>query len=156
MINNTNVFAALDTLKKKKKSDKSNVSSNSKSKSQSHSESESESKVFWAPAPLNATSWADVDDDDDYFATTAPPQSHWNVPQPPEEKPGNFEVRYSILYFCFFVFLYVFFLVMLLFDSIDVHLYVEFTLIASCNIAIHRMFIVLEILQNIFDAMDDW
>ncbi|XP_019437669.1 PREDICTED: uncharacterized protein LOC109343696 isoform X4 [Lupinus angustifolius] len=74
MISNTNVFAALDSLKKKKKSDK---------------KSESEPQVFWAPAPLNVKSWADVDDDDDYYATTAPPQSVWNVPQPHSNVPKH-------------------------------------------------------------------
>jgi hypothetical protein len=62
VINNTNVFAALDTLKKKKKSDKDKKKKNKASKS-TKLESESESQVFWAPAPLNATSWADVDDE---------------------------------------------------------------------------------------------
>lgn len=87
VISNTNVFAALDTLKKKKKSDK-----DKKSKGSSKStKSESESQAFWAPAPLNATSWADVDDDDDdYYLTTAPPQ--FSDPQPSEDKPEHFEV----------------------------------------------------------------
>ncbi|KAL4397887.1 hypothetical protein AHAS_Ahas01G0236800 [Arachis hypogaea] len=37
---------------------------------------------FLAPAPLTSKSWADVDDedDDDYFAITAPPQSVWGAP----------------------------------------------------------------------------
>jgi hypothetical protein len=87
VISNTNVFAALDTLKKKKKSDKDKKNKGS-SKS---SKSESESQAFWAPAPLNATSWADVDDDDDdYYLTTAPPQ--FSNPQPSEDKPEHFEV----------------------------------------------------------------
>jgi hypothetical protein len=92
VINNTNVFAALDTLKKKKKSDK-DKKKNKASKS-NKLESESESQVFWAPAPLNATSWADVDDDDDYYATTAPPQNVWTASDShqSEDKPDNFEV----------------------------------------------------------------
>ncbi|KAK4274382.1 hypothetical protein QN277_017610 [Acacia crassicarpa] len=84
MINNTNVFAALDALKKKKKSDKERKSKGS-STSQVQSK-EPEPQVFWAPTPLNAKSWADVDDDDDYFATTAPPQSSWNVSEPEQSK----------------------------------------------------------------------
>ncbi|CAI8599706.1 unnamed protein product [Vicia faba] len=92
VINNTNVFAALDTLKKKKKSDKEKKSKGSKS---GKLEAESDSKLFWALAPLNATSWGDVDDDDDddYYATTAPPQSVWSVsePQRSEDKQENFE-----------------------------------------------------------------
>jgi hypothetical protein len=93
VINNTNVFAALDTLKKKKKSDKDKKKKNKASKS-TKLESESESQVFWAPAPLNATSWADVDDDDDYYATTAPPQNVWTASDShqSEDKPENFEV----------------------------------------------------------------
>jgi len=87
VISNTNVFAALDTLKKKKKSDK-----DKKNKGSSKStKSESESQAFWAPAPLNATSWADVDDDDDdYYLTTAPPQ--FSDPQTTQDKPEHFEV----------------------------------------------------------------
>jgi len=50
-------------LKKKKKSDK-----DKKNKGFSKStKSVLESQAFWAPAPLNATSWDDVDDDDDDF-----------------------------------------------------------------------------------------
>ncbi|KAG6526269.1 hypothetical protein ZIOFF_016251 [Zingiber officinale] len=76
-INSTNVFAALETLKKKKKSDKE-----SKSKGASRSQAkEQEQQVFWAPAPLTSKSWADVgdDDDDDYYATTAPPKAIWGA-----------------------------------------------------------------------------
>ncbi|CAN4127845.1 unnamed protein product [Withania somnifera] len=70
MVKNSNVFAALDTLRKKKKSDKDKSSKGSSKK-------EPEPEVSWAPAPLTVKSWADVDeeDDDDYYATTAPLQS---------------------------------------------------------------------------------
>lgn len=96
VLNNTNVFAALDTLKKKKKSDKERKSKGSSTKSQAQS-TKTEAQVFWAPAPLNAKSWADVDDedDDDYYATTAPPQSVWSVSEAnhsKEDKHGNIEV----------------------------------------------------------------
>lgn len=60
------MFAALDTLRKKKKPE------NSKSKGSSKPQAE-ETPVVWTPAPLTVKSWADVDDDDDYFATAAPP-----------------------------------------------------------------------------------
>ncbi|CAL9059835.1 DNA polymerase delta subunit 3-like [Musa acuminata AAA Group] len=73
-ISSTNVFAALETLKKKKK--KSSKESKGKGSSKSQAK-EPEPQVFWAPTPLTVKSWADVDDDDDYFATTAPPQSVW-------------------------------------------------------------------------------
>ncbi|XP_057799617.1 uncharacterized protein LOC131015287 [Salvia miltiorrhiza] len=84
-VSNTNVFAALETLRKKKKSDKDRGSSKgSKSSSKSgaasgKSKQAEEKPVFWAPAPLTVKSWADVDDedDDDYYATTAPPQAIW-------------------------------------------------------------------------------
>lgn len=79
VISNSNVFAALGTLRKKKKS--SDKDSKSKSSSSKKAEQkEPEPQVFWAPAPLTVKSWADVDDedDDDYYATTAPPQSVWS------------------------------------------------------------------------------
>lgn len=66
-IGSGNVFAALETLKKKKKpADKG---------AKPAAREDPKPEVFWAPAPLTAKSWADVedDDDDDYFATTAPP-----------------------------------------------------------------------------------
>ena len=84
-INNTNVFAALDSLRKKKKSDKDRKSKSSKAQSAAAAAAaaqepkEPEAQVFWAPTRLNSKSWADVDDedDDDYYATTAPPQPVW-------------------------------------------------------------------------------
>ncbi|KAL5975169.1 hypothetical protein ACLOJK_031848 [Asimina triloba] len=79
-ISSTNVFAALDSLRRKKKSDGS-----SKSKGSSKKEPEPE-PVFWAPTPLTVKSWADVDDDDDYYATTAPPRSVWGAPEPAQEQ----------------------------------------------------------------------
>ena len=101
VINNTNVFAALETLRKKKKSDKERKNKGS-SKSQSAQAKEPEPQVFWAPAPLTSKSWADVDDedDDDYYATTAPPQAVWGSSDAhgSKEKLGNVEVEnYLIL-----------------------------------------------------------
>eukprot|EP00262_Sarcandra_glabra_P018926 TRINITY_DN6963_c0_g2_i1.p1 TRINITY_DN6963_c0_g2~~TRINITY_DN6963_c0_g2_i1.p1 ORF type:complete len:323 (+),score=111.06 TRINITY_DN6963_c0_g2_i1:297-1265(+) len=81
--NNTNVFAALESLRRKKKSDKDHGSSKTKGSSKNK---EPEPQVFWAPAPLNVKSWADVDDDDDYYATTAPPQSVWGSSDPQQHK----------------------------------------------------------------------
>ena len=60
-IQNTNLFAALDTRKKKKKSDKAG----GKSKGSSSSRKEPEPQVFWAPTPLKAKAWADIDSDDE-------------------------------------------------------------------------------------------
>ncbi|XP_073039130.1 uncharacterized protein [Primulina eburnea] len=78
---NTNVFAALDSLRKKKKSEKDKSSSKGVAKSASgiSKDSEDKTQVYWAPTPLTVKSWADVDDedDDDYYATTAPPQAIW-------------------------------------------------------------------------------
>ncbi|PIN14214.1 hypothetical protein CDL12_13168 [Handroanthus impetiginosus] len=83
-VNNTNVFAALESLRKKKKSDKEKGSSKgsksaSKAGTAGKSKEAEEKQVYWAPAPLTVKSWADVDDedDDDYYATTAPPQAIW-------------------------------------------------------------------------------
>lgn len=81
---NSNVFAALETLKKKKKSDKES----SKKASSKHGTSKGTSNtdpepqpVIWTQTPLNATSWADVeDDDDDFYANTAPLQTSWTQP----------------------------------------------------------------------------
>lgn len=80
MIQSTNVFAALETLRKKKKSEKSSKSKGLSSKSQGK-EAEEPTPVFWNPTPLTVKSWADVDDedDDDYYATTAPIQPVWGT-----------------------------------------------------------------------------
>lgn len=85
MVKNSNVFAALDTLRRKKKSDKEKTKGSSKK--------EPEPEVMWAPAPLTVKSWADVDDedDDDYYATTAPLQSFVGSNQS-EKKPEPVEV----------------------------------------------------------------
>jgi len=79
-IQNTNLFAALDTSRKKKKSDKAGKSKASSKREDS--QKEPEPQVFWAPTPLKAKAWADIDsddEDDDYYATTAPPQSLWST-----------------------------------------------------------------------------
>lgn len=67
-------------------------------------------KVFWDPAPLNTKSWADVDDadDDDYYATNAPPVAVWgsNEDQVKEESPVHVEVcildTFLFMLLCFF------------------------------------------------------
>ncbi|GER32161.1 syntaxin [Striga asiatica] len=90
-VSNTNVFAALDSLRKKKKSDKEKGSSKGGKGTSKGSKgaSEAEKQVYWAPAPLTSKSWADVDDedDDDYYATTAPPQVIWGASG--SNKPGE-------------------------------------------------------------------
>lgn len=97
-ISNTNVFSALESLRKKKKSDKVK-----KSKSSSKAPSkEPEPQVFWAPTPLNAKSWADVDDedDDDYYATTAPPQAAWKIQESEQSKASSAAVEVGHSAFC--------------------------------------------------------
>lgn len=78
-VSNSNVFAALDSLRKKKKSSKEKGTSKGGKSTSKARETEAEKPVYWAPAPLTVKSWADVDDedDDDYYATTAPPQAVW-------------------------------------------------------------------------------
>lgn len=78
-LNTGNVFAALETLKKKKKGDKAKGGSSKGGKQGDEPTPQQQKELFWAPAPLNTKSWADVedDDDDDYFATTAPPAPIW-------------------------------------------------------------------------------
>ena len=99
VINSTNVFAALGSLKKKKKksSENEHQGSSSKSKGENGVEKEAEKKeVLWAPSPLKVKSWADVDeeDDDDYYATMAPPDSAWDTHK---ELEPTLEVRTSFL-----------------------------------------------------------
>ncbi|KAK4782812.1 hypothetical protein SAY86_007186 [Trapa natans] len=96
MISNTNVFAALETLKKKKTNKVKGGSKSGEFKSSTSSARSKEpeaSPVFWAPAPLNSKSWADIDDDDDddYYATTAPPSSIWGQVPQGKELPDNVE-----------------------------------------------------------------
>lgn len=109
-IQSTNLFAALDTRKKKKKTDKAGKSKGS-SKSSQATQKEPEPQVFWAPTPLKVKSWADIDDDDeddDYYATTAPLQSGWDTSEPShvDAKDTHVEVRspnYIRVGFCFTV-----------------------------------------------------
>ncbi|KAI4376937.1 hypothetical protein MLD38_014638 [Melastoma candidum] len=101
VIKNTNVFAALETLRKKKKSDKDKSSKSKSAKSLSSSsvrgkgDQPLQQQVFWAPAPLKAKSWADVDDDedDDYYATTAPPSSVWGKTAAQQEEDQGHEMN---------------------------------------------------------------
>ncbi|KAL2340669.1 hypothetical protein Fmac_008609 [Flemingia macrophylla] len=81
-VNNTNIFAALGSLKKKKSKSKDEASSNP-----SGSQVAQKKDLFWSPTPLTAKSWADVEDedDDDYYATTAPPESPWLNPDKPNQ-----------------------------------------------------------------------
>ncbi|PKU83343.1 GPALPP motifs-containing protein 1 [Dendrobium catenatum] len=86
-ISSKNVFAALETLKKKKKSSVKDRKVPSKSKGLLNTqEKEPEpSQVFWIPTPLNK-SWADVDDDDDDYYKTAPVLPGWGVAGQQQEK----------------------------------------------------------------------
>jgi hypothetical protein len=69
-LNTGNIFTALESLKK---GDKGKLSSSSKKKHGEVSRQEAPlQEVFRAPALLTTNSWADVEDDDNYFTTTAP------------------------------------------------------------------------------------
>jgi hypothetical protein len=71
VINNTNMFVVLGSLKKKKKSSKGSAS---------EKDSEKENEVFCALAKLTVKSWADLDDDeDDYYTTAALPEAAWTT-----------------------------------------------------------------------------
>jgi|UniRef100_A0A804Q805 hypothetical protein len=70
-LNTGNVFTALESLKKKKKGDKG--------KAAVQRQEPPQKEQFWAPAPLTTKSWADVEDDDDYFATTTSPRPVWGT-----------------------------------------------------------------------------
>ncbi|RXH74587.1 hypothetical protein DVH24_029308 [Malus domestica] len=96
VLNSTNVFAALGSLKKKKKGDKSS-SKSSKGGGVAQDSGEAEKEVFWAPAPLIAKSWADVDDedDDDYYATTAPPEMGWAGEDSKAAKESELEAEHA-------------------------------------------------------------
>ncbi|XP_047327067.1 uncharacterized protein LOC124930758 [Impatiens glandulifera] len=82
-LNNTNVFAALTTLRKKKKNKPIKLikDQGSLKKQQEEEKNNPEPQVLWTLTPLIAESWADVEDDDDfdYFASTAPPQVVWGT-----------------------------------------------------------------------------
>ncbi|KAK4795665.1 hypothetical protein SAY86_027991 [Trapa natans] len=98
-INNGNVFAALEILRKKKKSDKYKASrSSSKATTKTALKDLEVAPVFWAPAPLNNKSWADVDDDDDddYYATAEPLQTAWAEPPQCKEQDSTFDEASAI------------------------------------------------------------
>ncbi|KAK9098883.1 hypothetical protein Syun_025928 [Stephania yunnanensis] len=84
-VHSTNVFAALESLRRKKKSDKDHGSKSGRGSSKNQTKEQEKPQTFWAPTPLTVKSWADVDDDDDdYYATTAPPQPVWGSSKPQE------------------------------------------------------------------------
>ena len=115
VINSTNVFAALGSLKKKKKKAENKEQGSSKGRGSSAAGSSAQQPekedVFWAPAPLTAKSWADVDDedDDDYYATTAPPQSVWGAPVADGESEAatEGEAAAEVENFCAFIYLFI-------------------------------------------------
>lgn len=75
-LNTDNIFAALESRKKGSKK-KDNV------------EALKKSTEFWTNAPLVVKSWADCEDDDDYYATAAPPV--WGNDQPKEKEESDKE-----------------------------------------------------------------
>lgn len=97
VLNSTNVFAALGSLRKKKKSDKLKSKGRSGGATKAAAGKEPEQQAFWAPAPLTAKSWADVEDedDDDYYATMGPPISAWGSVEPPKVEGSSTPVEES-------------------------------------------------------------
>ncbi|KAH9303706.1 hypothetical protein KI387_008110 [Taxus chinensis] len=74
-INTGNIFAALESKKKKGSSKKKDNTKEAKKATE-----------FWTKAPVSVKSWADCeDDDDDYYATALPPAWGKNQPQEKEE-----------------------------------------------------------------------
>ncbi|KAG0494268.1 hypothetical protein HPP92_005262 [Vanilla planifolia] len=86
-ISSTNVFAALETLKKKKKSSDKDSKGFSKSKGSAKAQEKlpEPSEVFWVSTPLNK-SWADVDDDDDDYYKSAPVLPGWGSGEPKQNE----------------------------------------------------------------------
>ncbi|EFJ17786.1 hypothetical protein SELMODRAFT_444781 [Selaginella moellendorffii] len=69
-VSTANIFSALERKSNKKKLDKHALQS-------SQSKQQEDAGQFWVPSPVTVKSWADVEDDDDYFATTAPLPAIW-------------------------------------------------------------------------------
>ncbi|XP_024543321.1 stress response protein NST1 isoform X2 [Selaginella moellendorffii] len=69
-VSTANIFSALERKSSKKKLDKHALQS-------SQSKQQEDAGQFWVPSPVTVKSWADVEDDDDYFATTAPLPAIW-------------------------------------------------------------------------------
>lgn len=81
-ISSTNVFAALETLKKKKKSldkDRKGLAKGQGS-SKAQEKEPAPPQVTWVPTPLNK-SWADIDDDDDDYFKSVPVLPAWGSAQ---------------------------------------------------------------------------
>jgi hypothetical protein len=109
-----NVFAALETLKKKKKKPAAGKAGAKGGSKAAKGQEPPKPEVFWAPAPLITKSWADVedDDDDDYFATTAPPtRPVWgDAAAKDRDAPALEEVRsfwYMFVHSCVSLFVFV-------------------------------------------------
>ncbi|KAJ7569013.1 hypothetical protein O6H91_01G057400 [Diphasiastrum complanatum] len=85
-ISSTNIFAALESRRRKsskKRLEKSSSKGAEVNKGNGNQGEQAEEPApFWAPSPVTVTSWADVEDDDDYYATTAPPP--WASEKPAE------------------------------------------------------------------------
>lgn len=83
------MFAALETLKKKKKSSVKDRKGTSKSKGSSKVQGKEPEapQEFWVPAPLNK-SWADVDDDDDDYYKSAPVLPGWETAEVQQKDSG--------------------------------------------------------------------
>lgn len=74
-ISSTNIFAALERRRSKSSSRKKLEREKSKGKDEGGEAAtkQEEQAQFWSATQVSVKSWADCDDEDDYFATTAPP-----------------------------------------------------------------------------------
>lgn len=72
-ISSTNIFAALERRRSKSSSRRKLEREKSKGKEESGEPKQEEQAQFWSATQVSVKSWADCDDEDDYFATTAPP-----------------------------------------------------------------------------------
>lgn len=106
-ISSTNIFAALERKGRRSSKKKSDKDRNGlKSKDSKSDKKEEEPQQFWAPTQVFVKSWADCDDEEDYFATTAPPPAAWLPDQSSEVSAANKEglsqgeVTASLVYSC--------------------------------------------------------
>ena len=77
-ISSTNIFAALERKRSKSSSRKKLEREKSKGKPSEGDDAKAaeEPAQFWSATQVSVKSWADCDDEDDYYATTAPPTDH--------------------------------------------------------------------------------
>lgn len=98
-INSTNIFSALERRRSKSSSRRKLEREKSKGKDESGEAKQEEQAQFWSATQVSVKSWADCDDEDDYFATTAPPPDIDVAPvAEPKEALSQGEVSFRV--FC--------------------------------------------------------